>query len=390
MLSSVRRNVVLALFVLPLAEGYSFAQSPVAQSPVEALFEANLVSAPATVSAQTNDLFVNQWVQVDETGFLRGSVVALLGQDRQSLSKMRVSLSNNNGSVVAFDDTDIEGEFLIEKVTPGLYTLSAEGAGTIAMFSLTVLDKVAGKHLPNFIEVRVMPSSSRVAEIIRGQSLPKVSESAAPTQDPLGDNRKVSSTHQVLLDGQGTLAGRLGKATSAVDMSSMTVFIMQDGQEVKRAKVSTDGSFSVPGLTPACYGLVAAGDEGVAATGFCAVNRGIVGINHDGKVFVAQNNKLSTSLNIEVACGLASETSGKTDVVVADNAPSAEFPAVGMGPGFGGGGFGGGGGNFGGGGGGGSVGGGLGALAGIGGLVALGVIAADNNDNAPLVSPVVP
>jgi hypothetical protein len=252
------------------------------------------------------------------------------------------------------------------------------------MFSLAVLDKVAGKHLPNSIEVRVMPSSSRVAEIIRGQSLPKASQSAAPTQDPLGDNRRVASTHQVLLDGQGTLAGRLGKATSAADMSSMTVFIMKDGQEVKRARVSPDGSFSVPGLLPACYGLVAAGDEGVAATGFCAVNRSIAGINNNGEVFVAQNNKLSTSLNIEVACCLASDSSGKTDVVVADQAPSTAHPAVGMGPGFGGGG------NFGGGGGSGQVGGGLGALAGIGGLVALGVIAADNNNNAPLVSPVVP
>ncbi len=379
MLSSVRRNVVLALFVLPLVEGYSFAQSPAG-----VLAEATSVSTLATVSAQTNDLFVNQWVQVDETELLRGSVVALLGQDRQSLSGIRVSLSNNSGSVVTFDDTDIEGEFLIGKVNPGLYTLSAEGSGTIAMFSLAVLDKVAGKHLPNSIEVRVMPSSSRVAEILRGQSLPKASEAAAPTQDPLGDNRKVSSTHQVLLDGQGTLTGRLGKATSAADMSSMTVFIMKDGQEVKRAKVSPDGSFSVPGLSPACYGLVAAGDEGVAATGFCAVNRSVVGIKNAGTVFVAQNNRVSTSLNVEVACGLASETSGKTDVAVADNATSTAYPTVGMGPGFGGGG------NFGGGGGGGPVGGGLGALAGIGGLVALGVIAADNNNDAPQVSPVVP
>ena len=388
MLSSVRKNVALAIFVLPLTVGYSFAQSPVG-----ALSEANSDSAPAAASAQTNDLFVNQWVQVDETGFLRGSVVALLGQDRQSLSRMRVSLSNN-GSVVAFDDTDVEGEFLIEKVTPGLYTLSAEGAGTIAMFSLAVLDKVVGKHLPNSIEVRVMPSSSRVTEIVRGQSLPKASVSTAPSRDPIGDNRKVSTTHQILLDGQGMLAGRLGKATSAVDMSSMTVFIMKDGQEVKRTRVSPDGSFSVPGLSPACYGLVAAGDEGVAATGFCAVNRSVVSINNDEKVFVTQNNKLATSLNIEVACCLASDPSGKADVVVADRAASTANSAVGMGPGFGGGGnFGGGnfgGGNFGGGGGSGPIGGGLGALAGIGGLVALGVIAADNNNNAPLVSPVVP
>ncbi len=379
MLSSVRRNVVRSLFVLPLALGQGFAQTPVGVLP-----EANSFSATVAVSAQTNDLFVNQWVHVDETLALKGSVVALLGQDQQSLSSMRVSLSNN-GSVVAFDDTDIDGNFLIEKVKPGLYTLSAEGTGTIAMFSLAVLDKVAGKHLPNFVEIRVMPSSSRVAEIIRGQALPKVAESAAPSRDPLGEDRKVATTHQVLIDGQGTLTGRLGKATTEVDMSSMTVFIMKDGQDVKRARVSPDGNFSVSGLSPACYGLVAAGDQGVAAIGFCAVNRSVVGISKEARVFVAQNNKMPTSLNIEVASGVASELPPKSDVAVLENVPSAAYPSIGMGPGFGGGG----GGSIGAGGGG-PVGGGLGALAGIGGLIAVGVIAADNNNNAPLVSPVVP
>lgn len=378
MFLSVRRNVVRSLFVLPLTISCVFAQSPIG-----ALSDSDSVSVSALASqtAQTNDLFVNQWVQVSDAGSISGSVVALLGKDSISLPKMRVSLSHS-GSVVAFDETDIEGEFLIEHVSPDLYTLTAEGAGSLAVFSLVVLDGNAGKFLPNTINVPVMPTSGRVAEILRGQSVPMTTlPSIAPTQDLLGSNRSVASSHHVLLDGQGTLSGRLGKAGASLNMSSMTVFIVKDGIELRRVRVSADGSFSVPGLVPACYGLVAAGDNGVAATGFCAVNRSVVSKNASGKVLVAQGNKIPTSLNIELGDASVNELPPQTEVVVSE--PSTA-QAVGMVPGYGGGG------SVGGGGGSGGGIGGIGTLAAIGGLIAVGIIAADDNEDTPVVSPVVP
>lgn len=390
MLSSVQKKIVLSLFAAPLTFSCGFAQSPVG-----ALAESNAATAKASLSKQMNELFVNQWIHVDGAGSIRGSVVTLLGQDSLSLSKMRVSLKQN-GEVIAWDDTDVDGEFLIEKLSPGLYSLSAEGGGSMAMFSLVVLDQLSGQHLPNSIDIRVMPTSGRVSEILRGQSAPKSSTSAAPSEDPLMKNRKLTESHQVLLDGQGALNGRLGKAAASVDMSSMTVFIMKDGEELKRVKVAPDGSFAVQGLSPACYGLVAAGDQGVAAVGFCAVNRSVVSLNTNGEVFVSQSNTQPTSLNIEVADTVGSDSAPKNDVAVADTPSSLSTP-VGMAPGFGGvgggnygGGFGGGGGGFGGGGGAGGIGGGIGSLAGIGGLIAVGIIAADDNKDAPVASPIVP
>ena len=373
MFLSVRKYVVRSLFVLPLTISCGFAQSPIVS-----LTESNLVADSQT--AQTNDLFVNQWVRVNSAGSIGGSIVALLGKDSMSLPKVRVSLSHN-GTVVAYDDTDIEGEFLVEHVNPGLYTLKAEGAGTIAIFSLVVLDETAGKHLPNAINVPVMHTSGRVSEILRGQSNPRISfPSTAPTQDPLGSNRILASSYQVMLDGQGNLSGRLGKSSAVSNMSSMTVFIMKDGQEFKRVRVSADGSFTVPGLAPACYGLVAAGDLGVAAVGFCAVNRSVVSKNANGTVFVAQG-KTPTSLNIELGDASGSELPPQNEVVVSDPPINR---AVGMGPGFGGGGSGGGGS-----GGRGGLGG-LGGLAAIAGLATVGAIAASNNNDAIVVSPVVP
>ncbi|HUP76967.1 MAG TPA: hypothetical protein VM260_00300 [Pirellula sp.] len=384
MLSSVRKKIFLSLIAVPLTFSCGFAQSPVG-----ALTESNSGTPKVSLSTQMNDLFLNQWIHVDGSGSIRGSVVTLLGQDSLSLSKMRVSLTRN-GDVIAWDDTDVDGDFLIEKLSPGLYSLTAEGSGSLAMFSLVVLDQLSGQHLPNSLVVRVMPFSSRVSEILRGQSNPKPSTAAAPSEDSFQKNRKLSETHQVLLDSQGTLNGRLGKATGSVDMSSMTVFIMKDGEELKRAKVESDGSFAVKGLSPACYGLVAAGDQGVAATGFCAVNRSVVSTNTSGKLFVAQSNELPTSLNIEVADNPGSESLSKNDVAVKDTVPLSSSSTLGMGPGFGAVGGGSYGGGFGGGGGAGRIGGGIGSLAAIGGLIAVGIIAADNNRDAPVVSPIVP
>ena len=384
MLSSVRKKIFLSLIAVPLTFSCGFAQSPVG-----ALAESNAVTPKAFLSTQMNDLFVNLWIHVDGSGSIRGSVVTLLGQESLSLSKMRVSLKQN-GEVIAWDDTDVDGDFLIEKLSPGLYSLTAEGGGSLAIFSLVVLDQLSGQHLPNSLVVRVMPTSSRVSEILRGQSNPKSSTAASPSEDSLQKNRKLSETHQVLLDSQGTLNGRLGKATASVDMSSMTVFIMKDGEELKRVKVASDGSFAVQGLSPACYGLVAAGDQGVAATGFCAVNRSVVSTNTSGKLFVAQSNQLPTSLNIEVADNPGSESPTKNDIALTDTAPSSSSAPLGMAPGFGGVGGGSYGGGFGGGGGAGGIGGGIGSLASIGGLIAVGIIAADNNRDAPVVSPIVP
>ena len=381
MRSSVQKNFLRSLLVLPITINCAFAQSP------NTLPETVSVSAVAkkAMSAQMNDLFISQWVRTDSTGSVNGSVATMLGQNNVSLSRIRVALSQN-GKIVRSADTMEDGEFLIEKVVPGVYTLTAEGNGSVAMFSLVVMDSAAGNHLANNVEVRVMGKSNRVAEILRGQSSPKMARTMAPTavaleSDPLGAGRRFASSDQVLLDAQGVLNGRLGKAMASVDMSNMTVFVMKDGQEVQRARVGADGSFAVSGLAPACYGLVAAGDQGSAVVGFCAVGRSVVSSSKDGKVFVASAMQAAQGMYVEIGDNVTTESSEiQEEVIIADSAPMSE-----MGPGFGGGS--GGGGSGGGAGGGGGLG--LGGLAAIGGLTALGIIAGTNND-APVASSIVP
>jgi len=378
MRSSVRKNILRSLLIVPFAVNSGFAQSPAESVSVSAV-------ARKAMSVQMNDLYLSQWVQAD-AGSVRGSVVALLGRDSTSLSEIRVTLSQG-GQVVASSDTNVDGEFSIEKVIPGIYTLTAQGDGSFAMFSLVVLDKTPDSRLADSVDVQVVSTSGRVAEILSSQSVPRMltgvtSSQVAPAADPLGASRRFAQSTQVVLDAQGVLTGRLGKASASVDMSNMSVFILKDGQEVNRVRVAADGSFAVGGLAPACYGLVATGEQGSAVVGFCAVDgRGVVNVSKEGKVLVASGMQVAPGMNVEIG-----------DNLMMDNQPLLEEccgteSSLGMGPGCGGcGGFGGGGS---GGGGAGGRGLGLGGLAAIGGLTALGIIAGTNND-APVASNNIP
>lgn len=343
-------------------------------------------NAVTEIATSLSELYVTQWVHADESKNVRGSVVSLVGMDAVPMPRARVSLIQA-GEVVISDDTDIVGEFLLEGVNPGLYTFIAEMNGGIAIYSLTVLDSVVGKHLPNFMEARLMSTNGgRAYEVLQGQSLPSSVSYATPMQDPLKSVRKPSGSHQIALDASGSIRGKLGKPMTNIDMTGMTAFVFKDGAEIARSRVSSDGSFAIRDLKPGSYGLVAAGSQGVSATGFCAIAPGLAMVNKDGERFV-NLTAASSSLNLELGDASGSApTLAPTEPVLAEEVFFAGPPmgTPGMGGGYGGGG------SFGGGGSGGGGFGGLGAIAGIGGLVAGVAALADDNNDAPIQSPVTP
>lgn len=343
-------------------------------------------SAPVIeVATPMAESYLTQWVHADEFKSIRGSVVTLAGLDTVATPRVRVSLLQA-GEVVISDDTDIAGEFLLEGVNPGVYTFVAETGSGIALYSLTVLDVIAGKHLPNVMEARLMSTNSgRVNEVLQGQSLPSSTVYAIPTMDPLKSVRRQSVSHQIALDASGSIKGKLGRPMSNMDMTGMAAFVFKDGVEIGRARVSSDGAFVLRDLKPGAYGLVAAGMQGVSATGFCAIAPGLALVNKNGERFVNQGAAAS-SLNVELGdARIPSPLTPPTDPLL-DEEVILAGPPMGV-PGMGGG-FGGGGGSFGGGGGGGGLGG-IGGLLGVAGLAAgIAALASDNND-APTSSPIV-
>jgi Carboxypeptidase regulatory-like domain len=348
-----------------------------------------------------NNLFSHQWVQTNGTGGIKGSVVTLSGDDTLSVSGTRVILAQQ-GRSIANTSSNQDGEFSFENVSPGYYSIIAEADNSFATYGLAVLSNDAGSHLPNSIEIRVIrPKGDAIRKII-GTELPPTAISGtndSMVSDPLAPKRSFAKSHRILSSVDGKVVGRLstmGMAPELVDMSQMKTMLLLDGIEIGRSNVMVDGSFSFENVEPGCYGLVAAGNRGVAAVAFCVLKpseSSAMQKSSDGKVYVMANGTLqdtaSSSLNVELADGndvmnVQEQVKADKDKLADDDSPFVAPTIVGNGPGAG---------QVIGGGGGGGLGGGLGGLGGIGGLGALAAVAAlvaddDDDNNNTVVSPI--
>jgi Carboxypeptidase regulatory-like domain len=351
-----------------------------------------------TSAGSLNNLFLHQWVHTNGTGALKGSVVTLSGDDTLSVSGTRVTLAQR-GRTVATTSSNQDGEFSFANVPPGYYSVVAEADNSFAAFGLAVLSQENGSHLPGSVEIRVIRPKGESLRRIIGTELPPTAVSGTidgMVRDPIVQKRIFAKSHRILSGDDGKIVGRLstmGMAPELVDMSQMKTMLLRDGNEIDRSDVSADGSFTFKNVEPGCYGLVAAGNRGVAAFAFCvlkpASDATAIRKSSDGKVFVMASGALqdtaSSSLNVELADGSdvmsVQDTTSTKDEVVEDEAPFVAPPIVGNGPGAGQ--------VIGGGGGSGGGLGGFGDLTGLAALAGIAAVIADSSDdNNTIVSPV--
>jgi hypothetical protein len=364
-----------ALFAAALSCTFAgFAGNAFAQERVAASKEVSLSNS------YLNNLFVHQWVKLDAAGRLTGSAVGLEPGQKVSVGGLPVYLIADD-VVVHSTRTNADGTFSISGVKPGAYALVARDASAIGAFSLHVMASNAAAHLPSDVEVRVITPALDATKIIRQQSIPGAM-SSYPTMvdsDPLAGARTFNSSPVVLMN-NGLLVGKVSTPSKAQDLSNVVVHVLKDGREVAKASITAAGDFSVAGLKPGIYGIIAAGESGFAATSFELVApAGLASTGEKLIALVQDSNVLSLELMPSTAANVVEETV-VFEEVVANDAPFA--PAAGgmpMGPG----------GGFGGGGGGGGFGGGAGwgGIAGIAGLATVAGILASEDDPQP-VSPV--
>jgi hypothetical protein len=340
----------------------------------EGILPAKEVSVESTY---LNNLFLHQWVKLDPAGRLVGNVVALEPGTKVSMMGVRVHLVVNE-QVVHTAQTDEDGEFVIPGVHHGTYALVVNQQATVGAFLLHVFAPEAGDHLPADVEVRVI-TALEASKIIRQQSVPGVgSDYPVLETDPLAESRSFHSGPVVFLK-DGSFSGKLGTPGKAQDLSGMMVFVLKDGREIARASANSMGEFSLTGLGAGVYGLLAAGDAGMAATSFELAVTPAARASGDRLIAIQNSDSLAIEL---VPCNAvtAVEEIAVLDSVACNEVPvgpcGCGTPMVGFG---GGGGFGGAG--FGGGG--------WAGLAGIGGLIAAVAIIASDDDPKP-VSPIVP
>jgi len=359
-------------------------------------------SIKATSGSVLNQLFNKQWVCLDKDNSISGSLVQLADNDKAPLAGLPIALVRD-GEVAHSAIADQTGSFKFENVATGSYSLVTRTNESIAAFSLHVLD-AKNTHLSSSVEVRVVrPAGGKVKEILRSQTLPTYAvrvDKQEVSKDPLGGSRTFSKSQFIRLDSDGRLSGQLGSVLSTTDLSEMVVYVLKNGEEKARANVDSEGKFSFDGLLPGVYGFVAAGSSGFAATSFQLIGNSNALVGADGSRFVSTLDACG-QMNVEVVpcCEVVvCQQPVQTIVETVVQAPIVDSCAVpvdecgvapscgcggGFGGGYGGGGFGGGGGGFGGGRG-------LAGIAGIAGLATVaGILAAnDDNNDAPVVSPI--
>lgn len=391
MRSRMRSKLFAKAFALALTSGLVFTLAPIS-------FADETIPAVSTKPAVVlNELFSKQWVKLGEDGAVNGNLVQLSTNEKTGVAGLPVALVRD-GEVAYRTTADDLGNFKFEGVETGSYSLVTRTNESIAAFSLQVLSS-NNTHLPSSVEVRVVrPAGDKVKEVLRSQSLPGYSvrqeESSLVSRDPLGDSRSFSKSQFIKADSKGSLNGQLGAVTGAADLSDMRVFALKDGVEVTQSRVDKVGRFSFHGLQPGVYGFIAVGNSGFAATSFQLVNSSSASVGTDGKRFVSMFSDACGQMNVEVVqCCEVVACEQPVQVVeqsIVEPCPEVVVDQCGVAPSCG---CGGGWGGYGGGGGGGGMGaGGLAGIAGIAGLAAVaGIIAAnDDNNNAPVVSPVVP
>jgi hypothetical protein len=325
-----------------------------------------------------NGLYLKQWIRTDASRF-SGRIIELSPVEAGSrgVAGHRVTLIRE-GQLFAETLSDEQGNYHFTGVPSGLYTLAAVSGKSVGVIALNVLEGEAGSHLGSQVDLPVsqeVPGSAR--RLLAGQFRPNVVSGVtyAP-KDPIAPQRDFASSFSVIRDAEGRVEGNVRSATnpSSRDYSDTQILITRDGQEVFQTRASEAGSFSLEGMQPGVYGIVAAGSHGIYSSSFLVSDyQRSISQTVEGERFVAQTNQGCPALNCELGCHsdyTVVETMVEDCTSLACQDPcGCPMPMGGFGGGYAGGG-GGGGGGFGGGG--------LGALAIAGGIIA--IIATDETD----------
>lgn len=352
-------------------------------------------ASPSDLTSKTNSLNHHQWLRLSPDGSFWGTLGTPAGESQIRQSGVDIALCQN-GQIIAQVTTAEDGSFRFVDVKPGVYSLVAQNPSTLAVMSVSILDSAAGKHLPGGIQVRTLtPATERVVSLVRSGSVPRARAEQEFDKDPAGQDRTFWNSGRIAIDQEGGIRGRVSVPSGNTDLSGTSIYLTHSGNEVARTRADRDGNYRFDNIPPGNYGFVASGPAGIAALGFVAVGQAAGGgdastsISEDGRKFVRavlQQDSVP-GLNVELAsCDCMGAPLIAQTAVPLEEA-CCPLPMAGC--------CGVAGGNFGGGGGGGGIGGGFGGgllpLALIGGLTAIGIeLAKDDDKSNVVVSPVVP
>ncbi|MEM6688438.1 MAG: carboxypeptidase-like regulatory domain-containing protein [Planctomycetota bacterium] len=234
-------------------------------------------SEPASL-AKFDHLTINQWIQSDENGNVRGQLFlpAPNGQ-LQVVSSIDVGLLGANGKMIR-SKSDERGRFTFSNVAEGVYAFSARGNGCFAACAMHVVESQSS-GLSTSAEIAMAAIDYTSIESAMTRYLPpsvEASKLADLANVDLGqlEGKVVGSPESLFRVAQSKdgVRGRLhvaGSADGELPNASLTnVFLFQNSMEIDRDVTNEEGEFVFEDLEPGLYSLLAIGTEGIGLMGF--------------------------------------------------------------------------------------------------------------------------
>lgn len=271
----------------------------------EVLSDTAPVAQPA--APELPPLLQRQWVRLGQNGEVIGNISVLRPDaSLEEASDMVISLVHN-GEVVRQARANPAGEFVFDRIQPGVHTLVGEHEAALLIMSLVIGESDGTPAVPiNAVAVSTPPGPQQQALLTFLAEASADTPLAAP-HPVAGASRSVIGTHRVAFSDAGTLRGHLsaaGHSSDIVDMSGTTVQILRDLEPIADARVSRSGEYEIEGLAPGPYAVVAFGPQGVLAMGFELVDQqAAVAAGETGAVAAAPGG-VADALNAELAPGM--------------------------------------------------------------------------------------
>ena len=266
------------------------------------LAELNRVQEPEKI----DDTLRTYWVSTDNEGNLSGRISAIDAElsGVSPLAQLEIVLLQNGQVKRKTDATDENGQFTLQDVEPGNYSLVASGPNGFLAYSIHVLTPFAQSDPDQTGSLPLPPATPQFVSFSKTNPLPvegqekfQVDAAAIPptflelerivsgylpsdVELALGQNvengqpldlLKISSGFKFALNADGSFSGRVLPPVGEeerVELSDMNIFLLQDDIEMHRVDVEKNGDFKIEGVEPGVYAVVAAGKEGFAALSF--------------------------------------------------------------------------------------------------------------------------
>lgn len=192
-----------------------------------------------------------------------GSFEGRVTSSRGLANGMSIFLVANN-KLVGNSTTDRFGDFVLENIPPGIYSLYAVGNGEIAAQGISIVPDQSVATEP--LEMTTATTEYEgLRQLIEKTMLPEIVDATKRTTSQVSVVTTDSETiHRVRVI-NGGLRGQVSSLVRESNAAGVQIHLIENGQSISQVETNALGSFLIPDIEPGNYQFVAVGQQGFAA-----------------------------------------------------------------------------------------------------------------------------